>query len=192
MENLDIVKRKIRHYYQHDYLAEVNDICTKAMKYLTIKPETNDVVIFDIDDTIFSTYPFYEQRDFSRYKNPADLSLSVLPPLSPTIDLYFYLLAQGFNIIFMTGRNEAFREHTTKELAKHNIIPKTSYNNGYLTLIMRETNNTEPGSQFKLRHRKSLSSNYQIIANVGDQLSDFEGGYNDYIVKLPNYLYLIS
>ncbi len=194
-ENLDLLKDKIRDYYQHHYSTEVENICTQTMKHLTTqysKFTPNDLVIFDIDDTIFSTYPFYEQRDFSRFKHPADLSLSILPPIQSVIDLYFYILTLGLNVILMTGRNEMFREHTTNELAKYNIIAKTSYNNGYLKLIMRENENNEPGSSLKFRHRKSLSSKYRIVANIGDQCSDFEGGYNGYIVKLPNYLYYIK
>lgn len=193
MENLDIIKQKIRHYYHHEYQLDVTEICNKVQKYLNERQLTpNDLVIFDIDDTIFSTYPFYEQRDFSRFKHPADLSLTVLPPIQPIIDLYFYILTLGINVILMTGRYEMFREHTVNELTKYNILAKTPYNNGYLTLIMRENENKEPGSSFKYRHRKSLSRNYQIVANVGDQDSDFYGGHNGYIVKLPNYMYYIK
>ena len=37
-----------------------------------------------------------------------------------------------------------------------------------------------------------MKDGYSIVATVGDQWSDFEGGHTGYKVKLPNYLYTIE
>jgi predicted secreted acid phosphatase len=46
---------------------------------------------------------------------------------------------------------------------------------------------------FKNYERSVLADKgYEIVINVGDQWSDFEGENNGLKVKLPNYLYLID
>jgi hypothetical protein len=39
-------------------------------------------------------------------------------------------------------------------------------------------------AQYKLAERKKLATSYEIVANVGDRMSDFYGGYNGKIVKI--------
>ena len=48
-------------------------------------------------------------------------------------------------------------------------------------------------AQYKLEQRRELEEQgYSIVATIGDQWSDFDGGHSGYVVKLPNYLYTIE
>ena len=79
-----------------------------------------------------------------------------------------------------------------REATRRNLIEQ-----GYTkfdTLIVRsEAERNLSAASFKLQKRNELVKNgYDIIASVGDQQSDFEGGNTGYEIKLPNYLYLLD
>jgi hypothetical protein len=54
-------------------------------------------------------------------------------------------------------------------------------------------NNLFPNVQaFKTSKRAVISKDYTIIANIGDQRSDLDGGYAERTWKVPNPFYYIS
>lgn len=58
---------------------------------------------------------------------------------------------------------------------------------------MRADNDTERSVQdYKTEERSKIAAaGYAIIANVGDQQSDLDGGYADCPFKVPNPFYFI-
>jgi hypothetical protein len=82
--------------------------------------------------------------------------------------------------VILTARNEMKREITIKNLERYKV-------NEYDEIIFRSTKDF-PFSfgKYKLHQRKKLSEKYTIIANVGDQSTDFEGGFNGKVIQIPN------
>ena len=62
------------------------------------------------------------------------------------------------------------------------------------TGVLRRPNALNTGSpvEFKAPERKKLmDQGYTVIVNVGDQMSDLEGGFAERTYKLPNPFYFI-
>ena len=150
--------------------SALTELLFSHLTYFTEQIEMNHpnppVVIFDIDDTLLDTGKFSK-------------SFPLMDGFEPTITLYNYLLDLGYHLIILTARREERRHATEANLKKLKI-------KNYDELIMRKDSNESFG-KFKLRERKNLSKNYTIIANIGDQFSDFEGGYNGKIIKVPTF-----
>ena len=108
--------------------------------------------------------------------------------IEPLKDLYELSVQLGYKVIFLTGRTEADRVPTARNLTKEGM-------GTYERLILRPRRGTAPYQKainFKTEVRKKLEDEgYTIVANFGDQTSDLEGGYSERIYKLPNPFYRI-
>ena len=126
------------------------------------------LIIFDIDDTLLDTEKF--SKNFPLFDG-----------IDPAVTLYNYLLDLGYHIVILTARKEDRRETTIYNLNRIKV-------KNYDELIMRkETDLGVSFAKYKLQERIKLSRNYTIVANIGDQMSDFEGGYNGKIIKIPTF-----
>jgi predicted secreted acid phosphatase len=97
--------------------------------------------------------------------------------------------AKNVKIFFVTGRRDtpALRDATERNLRA------VGYD-GWEGLLMRPPAATDqyPNVQaFKTANRAEISKNFTIIANIGDQRSDLEGGYAERTWKVPNPFYYI-
>lgn len=136
----------------------VDYLLEQSQKEFTKPP----LVIFDIDDTLLN---------FASFKK-----FPMLEGIEPSITFYKYVQELGFRIVLLTARKEEKRDITIQNLNRVNI-------KNYDQLIMRK-NKENSISKYKLKQRIKLSKKYTIIANIGDQITDFEGGYNGKIIKL--------
>lgn len=189
--NLGAAKRDIQKYYESNrYEKECKEIIDEAIKHLDgIKLPEKPIVIFDIDETALSNYEHIKEIDFGYYY---DIWLEWLKKsdaiaIPQTKRFYDYLISKKIDAVFISGRNDDSYQATLKNL----------FDQGYTkfdTVIVRNKDERNlSAAEFKLAKRKELSSKgFNIIANIGDQESDFYSGYSGYVVKLPNYLYLID
>jgi predicted secreted acid phosphatase len=92
----------------------------------------------------------------------------------------------GVAIFFITGRNEPQRAATERNLA---AIGYT----GYTRLIMEPADgHYASAADFKAPQRQAIEGQgYTIIANMGDQPSDLDGGFSERTFLLPNPFYRI-
>jgi predicted secreted acid phosphatase len=189
--NLSEAKRNVIDYYETDkYYNELNYILADLKEYFkNYNNKPNDVVVFDVDETTLSNYFYIKSIDFGyepklwaewQDKGEADA-------ITPVKNLYDILIEKGIKVIFITGRSTSNYEATYKNLIN------VGYTN-FDTLICRKPIDSYTSmADFKYAIRKQISANgYNIIANIGDQDTDFTGGYNGKIVKLPNYIYKID
>jgi predicted secreted acid phosphatase len=156
-------------------------------------------VVFDIDETALSNWEAIKANDFGRvFDGPCDW----LPEgpcgwrawdlraqstvVQPTMDIFTAARDHGAAIFFITGRDETQRAAT-----EHNL-QAVGYT-GYTELIMEP-----PGSHyvsaadFKAPQRAQIQQQgYTIIANVGDQPSDLDGGFSEQTYLLPDPFYRI-
>ena len=126
------------------------------------------VLIFDIDDTLLDTNRFLKK-------------FTMMDAIEPTVTFLQYAQSIGYHIVILSARREEKREQTIENLKKIGV-------ENYDDLILRsELDLKNTISNYKFNKRKQLQLNYTIIANIGDQLSDFEGGHNGKIIKIPNF-----
>lgn len=189
--NLDDVKKAVINYEENgQYQKELREVVEKAKKeFSEITPGEKSAVIFDVDETTLSNYPFIKQMDFGYLPEQYDVweKKGEAKAISDMLDLYKYLRGKGFRTVFITGRKLPSYESTKKNLIEEGFT-------GFDTLIVK--NNAyfdKTALEYKSAKRTELTKNgYNIAGTVGDQWSDLEGPYHGIQVKIPNYLYKIK
>ncbi len=189
--NLGDAKKIVQEYYESgNFDLECSKIIDRAISHLNeIKISGKSVVVFDIDETALSNYQYTKEIGFGYiYKSWNDWQLKgTAPAIKNSKRLYDYLISKNIHVVFLTGREAEMREATRRNLIEQGYTK-------FDTLIVRsEAERNLSAASFKLQKRNELVKNgYDIIASVGDQQSDFEGGNTGYEIKLPNYLYLLD
>jgi len=180
----------IRTYYRNgEYSNEVKVQLDKLKEKLKSHPAgEKDIILMDVDETALNSFEFISGTDFDFYPHLWEnwMLKGEIPSNEPVLQFYREMSAAGFSFMFLTGRMHIFREATEKNLKAEGFWP-------YLRLITRleEEDGLEP-AVFKTRVRQSLTDEgYRILANVGDQESDIEGGLALFPLRLPNFLYQI-
>ncbi len=189
--NLTEAKNKVIDYYETDkYYNELNAVLKDINDYFkNYNNKLYDAVVFDVDETALSNYNYIKSIDFGYEHNLWSdwQDRGEAKAIVPVKELYKVLIEQGVKVIFITGRSTKNYEATYKNLIAQGYTK-------FDTLICRKPVDSFPNmAEFKYAMRKQMTANgYNIIANIGDQETDFTGGYNGKIVKLPNYIYKID
>jgi acid phosphatase len=107
--------------------------------------------------------------------------------IPPTMDVYNTAKDSGAAIFFITGRQESQRAATERNLAA------VGYR-GYTELIMEPAGaHYISAADFKAPQRQKIEQDgYTVIANMGDQPSDLDGGFAERTFLLPNPFYRIQ
>jgi putative acid phosphatase of HAD superfamily subfamily IIIB len=100
------------------------------------------------------------------------------------LELYRDARARGVAVFFITGRPPQIRSSTETNL-------RMGYDKGWDGLHMKPA---DTGTQaFKAGTRTTIDQRgFDIVANVGDQESDLDGGRADRAFKTPNPFYFIA
>lgn len=149
------------------------------------------LVIFDVDDTALSNFDAMNKVNFSRLTR--DLQHS--PAIPEVLALYRKLKEMDYHCVFVSERTKDMHHQT-----ESNLIAEGYFD--FLTLITRDTPNESELLQLKESDRRCgdfkkcvrkqfEEQGYEIVATVGDQDSDFEGGSTGMIIRLPNYIYIL-
>lgn len=189
--NLDIIKKEIIAYHEEGMYEDemeliINSLIDSLKYFIGIK---NPAVVLDIDETTLSNYSHIKENDFGYI--PVLWNQWVEKAEAPSIPhikrLYDSLLIMNVSFFFITGRNIDYYEPTLKNLYEAGFSKVDS-------LIMREgKEKTMTAVEYKSNIRKEIEEKeFNIILNVGDQMSDLDGGYSIKTVKLPNYMYYIE
>jgi hypothetical protein len=201
--NLGELKEQLTDYKcSGQYDREVADTLSSAQAYVDMRASqvNNPAVVLDIDETSLSNWPEIIANDYGFVPSGAcdlagpcgdsawELSAQA-PAIAPTLRLYNEAKAKNVKIFFITGRPEtsALREATEKNLRA------VGYD-GWENLFMRPAaadNQYANVQAFKTAKRADISKNFTIIANIGDQQSDLDGGYAERTWKVPNPFYYI-
>jgi acid phosphatase len=156
-------------------------------------------VVLDIDETALSNWAALKANDFARVidgpcdvlpKGPCGLrawdlraASTVIPP---TMDVFRSAKDHGAAAFLITGRGEAQRAATERNLAE------VGYRD-YSRLIMEPPGaHYVSAADFKAPQRAAIEQEgYTIVANMGDQPSDLAGGNAQRTFQLPNPFYRI-
>jgi hypothetical protein len=196
--NLGTLKTKLIQYhdctckcgcYAHDLDAQAD----RAIAYLrqrAARRKSNEklALVLDIDDTSLSTYPEMLAADFAYEKAIFDqwLEMAQAPAIPGTLRLYKEAQRMGVSIIFLTGRYEAQRGATERNLRAQGF-------DGWKLLVMRPDHASQTIGAFKAVARGQIAgAGYTLALNVGDQWSDLKGKPEaEYSVKYPDPYYFI-
>ncbi|HZW61410.1 MAG TPA: HAD family acid phosphatase [Candidatus Babeliales bacterium] len=181
-----------------EYLGHVTKICSLAKEQLLkLTPTEKSVIVFDIDETALTRFNYYYPQfigSYQKYLKIRDPRMAIHPDrdliyeLPAVLDLYNTALKLGIKCIFLSISDAADIEDRISELEA------TGFKH-YAKLILPSTEQyecmlDEPHfiGQWKLEQRKKLAETHEIIMCVGDQDSDFEGGFTGIEVRIPNYM----
>src|SRR5690606_8704170 len=99
--------------------------------------------------------------------------------LKPTLELYELALKNGLSIFFVSGRSQSELEATQKNLLK------AGYKNWTQMYLKPESYHLQSIIPFKSHARALIEQQgYIILASIGDQYSDFQGGFTKKGFKL--------
>jgi predicted secreted acid phosphatase len=159
------------------WLADATADTAPALAYLQQRVAAGTftgtpAIVLDIDNTALAAY-----------YNPGTYPT---PATQPVLQLAQYASAHGVKVLFVTARPELIDWVTEFNLDSVGYTVDGLYSRDPLELL-------EPIQTFKTDTRKKLVAHgYDIVANVGNNTTDLEGGYADATFKLPDYSGLLS
>jgi hypothetical protein len=204
--NIDDVKKALKNYRFSFYDDDIAAVVDSARRYIERRaPQVSKpAVVLDIDETSLSNWDNIAANDFGFIPaGTCDLPRpgacgfdawilrSIAPAIVPTRDLFNVAMDKSVAVFFITARHNKQREATLLNL------DRAGYE-GWAKLITRDDSDSNKSVQpFKAREREKIAtSGYTIIANVGDQQSDFDDPAaakptSECSFKLPNPFYFI-
>jgi len=165
LHKIHLLDEWIKNSTLNTLLLSYSEYIDKQIKKSYSKPP---LIIFDIDDTLLDT-------------SKISKNFPLFDPFNPTLTFYQYVKESGYHTVILTARNESMKDITIRNLNKFKILD-------YDEIIFRTHKDIKDSfGKYKMKQRKRLSEKYTIIANVGDNLTDFQGGFNGKIIKIPNF-----
>ena len=212
--NLDDAKQNIRAYYgdqidgsgvhrassDSDWARQVAQVDARAQAYLERRASDPGgrrlAIVLDIDDTALSTYSYGAENDFAFHDDTKTTQWAVaekLPVVPATLVLARWAHDHGVALFFVTGRPRSLATATLGNLRKAgypaatDVFFKPSAGSAPAYLHCTGTCTTVQYKSGTRAHIESLG--YDVVANVGDQQSDLDGGHADATFKLSNPMY---
>ena len=157
-----------------------------------MNPHRPLATVFDIDEILLcnlQTPPgdhrihiadFFVDRETARPWSREDPATPALPG---ALGLLNAVVSAGVRPVFVTGRAEALRDETIEEFRRAGFVGAAGAPLAFGDLVagaatslhMFRPSANRPVRAFKEGVRRGLEKNSQILANVGDQLSDMGG-----------------
>jgi hypothetical protein len=210
--NIGLLATALREYHQCRYDADVKAVLDAARAHVAEEAPrvSKAAVVLDIDETSLSNWAQIDHNGFAYVAGGScdlksalacgqqDWELSAqAPAIAPTLELFNML--KGLKdkdgnpvvVFFVTGRGDNPVERAATELN----LRRAGYD-GWKGLLMRPDHPAgEPVSTYKSAQRRLIEESadygYRILANIGDQMSDLEGGHAQRCFKVPNPFYYI-
>ncbi len=201
--NIDDVKDALRTYHDKEYDNDLAAVYAVARTYVESRASQVKMpaVVLDIDETTLSNWPNILADDFGFISKgrcnalpdgpcgfDAWVRKAAAKAFPPAVEFFNAAKSKGVAIIFITARRDRQRRATLRNL-KH-----AGYE-GFAELILRHDKDDFPTAEaYKTAARAKLAADgkYTIIANIGDQRSDLNGGHAECPFKLPNPFYFIK
>lgn len=203
-----------------NYAQEASQVAADGSHWLAARARARyksgkKAIVLDVDDTTLATYNY---EVFSNWAyNPASNADYVLnerfPAVPGMVETVDQAKAESYAIIFLTGRPQSQETATLGNLVKVGYptptsLPDATFGGGsdgiftkpavadyppYLQFCKVPTPTTSCNTdEYKSATRGYIESlGYEIVANFGDQYSDFSGGFEDRTFKLPNPSYFL-
>jgi hypothetical protein len=232
--NLDVLRQQIRNYYgdplgtgvfaaDGNYAKEASSVAADGARWLATGWRGKAVsgtkaIVLDVDDTTLATwnYEVFSNWAYNPTTNGAYVNGQLFPAVPGMVDMVRKAAAEGYAIIWITGRPAMQEAATLGNLTADGIGVDAGYpaptmlNDGEDGLFTKPVIADFPdylktacaveiaaGKSCTTIHYKSAtrahieSLGYDIVADFGDQFSDFTGGYADRFFKMPNPNYFL-
>lgn len=201
--NLGDLKIQLHTYRKCSYETDVARVLEAARVYVEERASAvkKPALVLDIDETSLSNWTAIDQDDFgfiasgpcglqpgTACGNDAWQLSAQATPIKPTLDLFNAAKAKGVTVFFITGRRDGqeLRAATVENLTKAGYA-------GWADLYMRTVKPDCDVTCYKSGARADIAAQgFIIIANVGDQKSDLDGGFAEKVFKVPNPFYVIK
>ncbi len=173
-----------------EYNKDLQWVAEVVNKYLVSKKfgisGKPDAIVFDIDETLIFGDPeeILDLEELTYTVNLAEgkkYTVEISPANLPIISIVNTAVKLGIKIILLTARLSSAKIDTIKNMEVLGIH--------YDKLIMnsQDLKGAPKDPCFKLLERKKLAVDYNIVATVGDQLTDlYLPGAKTLVVKLPD------
>jgi acid phosphatase len=195
----DVKNAAVQYHDSGQYQQDLAEVAAQAINVIgnNVSATPRAAIVFDIDETALSNWEVIKANDFGRFiEGPCNLPdacawrawdlTAQSVAIQPTLDTYNMAKSLGAALFFITGRDEPQRAATDRNLHAAGYT-------GYTRLIM-----TPPGAHyasaadFKAPQRAAIEAEgYTIVANIGDQPSDLDGGHAEQTFLLPDPFYRI-
>jgi predicted secreted acid phosphatase len=201
--NIDNVKAQLRAYHDGDYMKDIAAVYAAARAYVEQRASQvkKPAVVLDIDETSLTNWPNLKADDFGFIgKGPCTLEAGYAcafptwimkgraPAIDPAVEFYDAVRAKHVAVFFITGRTPDQRKVTIRNLRRAGF-------DDWAGLTMRPQRDKDENKSvipYKSGERAKIEKRgYTILAAIGDQLSDSEGGSTECKFKLPNPFYFI-
>ncbi|XP_047327420.1 acid phosphatase 1-like [Impatiens glandulifera] len=186
--------------YKSDSERTIEEAEVYLARYCPLEGDGKDVWIFDVDETLLSTVPYFKKHGFGGEKmNHTSLEgwmkerKAVV--LEHTLRIFNEVRLKGVKIFIISNRRECLRDATVENLLK------VGYQ-GWSGLILRGGVEDEKVESYKAGVRRRLvdEQGYRILGIISDQWSSFDNGYpssssaksNYRSFKLPNSIYYVA
>jgi predicted secreted acid phosphatase len=183
--------------YDHDLAL----VATQAGRWLArrVQAVPRPALVLDIDETALSNWEVIKLDDFGRpIEGPcapesgspcgwaAWDQLGRDPAIVPTLQVFQLARTLKLAVFFITGRPESQRQATERNLIAAGY-------SGYQKLYMvPDGAHFASAADFKAPIRAEIEqAGYTILANMGDQLSDLQGGHAEKSFLLPDPFYRV-
>ena len=193
--NLSVQKRAILTYVNSgSYNREIAEIALRANKYLAKRISTGAkdgkklAVVFDIDETTLTNLSHMIANDFGYVPAIWDqwVAEGRAHAIVPVQTVYDTAVRGKIDVFFITSRTESDRPGTEKNLREVGYDTWTA-------IHYKAEDDKRSSKAYKIATRKKLEAEgYVIVLNMGDQLSDLDGGHAERMFKLPNPFYQIQ
>jgi predicted secreted acid phosphatase len=188
----ELVKAITAYHDSGAYDADLARVNGNARGYLDArlgswprKSKLRPAIVLDIDETSLSNYVGLLASGFTTVGNVINPVTATGKAIPSTLALYRHARDRKVAVFFVTGRPPQIAGITALNLVNE------GYTQGWDGLY---TKPFDAGTQaFKSSTRASIEARgYDIVANIGDQESDLDGGHADRAFKLPNPFYFIA
>jgi len=187
--NLFLLKQELKAYIDRgDYDASIASVAAQAKAWIEQRARQGGklAIVLDIDETVLSNLRHMREMDFGYV--PALWDQWVADADGPAIEsmrtVYETARAHDVAIFYLTGRKTTDAPGTEKNLRDARLAD-------YAGLHFKPNDFGGPTQAFKTAMRQKITADgYTIIANIGDQHSDLDGGYAERTFKLPNPFYV--
>jgi acid phosphatase len=199
-QNLGRLKAELIAWHDRAYATDLAAVAGEAERYVLARaPEAkNPALVLDIDETALSNWDQLLANDFGYFraggcdflpKGPCGTlkwdELGRASAIAPTRHLFDAARAANVTVFFITGRREAERAWTEQNLSSAGY-------HGWEALVMKPQTLDATAAVYKAAARADIEAKgFTIVANVGDQQSDLDGGHAERTFKLPNPFYFI-
>ncbi len=193
--NLSQAKDEVYFYINSGkYGRDLTKVAVKAGKYLAkrvakpLKEGEKRAIVFDIDETTITNLSHITSQDFGYV--PAVwqnwVTSGQARAIVPVQLVYDVAVRNHVAVFFVTARGESERAATERNLRQ---VGYTTWEKIYF-----EPDGSEMSPQaYKTGVRRQIAAEgYTIIANIGDQQSDLDGGFAQRTFKLPNPFYIVK